>query len=51
MEPSLLDEKWDGSTMGLNNESFDTECAIIASGPGWVCKMGLMGLGLGMGRK
>jgi hypothetical protein len=51
MEPSLLDEKWDGGAMGLNNENFDTECAIITSGPGWVCEMGLMGLGLGMGRK
>jgi hypothetical protein len=32
-EPSLLEEKWDGGTMGLEDESFDAERAIIASSP------------------
>jgi hypothetical protein len=51
MEPSLLEEKWDGGAMGIDDESFNAECAIVASSPGWVCEMGSMGLELGMGRK
>ena len=25
-EPSLLEERWDGGAMGLDDESFDAEC-------------------------
>jgi hypothetical protein len=32
-EPSLLEEKWDDGAMGLDDESFDAERAIIASSP------------------
>jgi hypothetical protein len=32
-EPSLLEEEWDGGAMGLDDESFDAERAIIASSP------------------
>jgi hypothetical protein len=33
-EPSLLEEKWDGAGMGLDDESFDAERgAIVASSP------------------
>ena len=32
-EPSLLEERWDGGAMGLDDESFDAERAIIASSP------------------
>ncbi len=33
MEPSLLEEEWDGGGIGLDDESFDAERAIIASSP------------------
>jgi len=32
-EPSLLEETWDGGAMGLDEESFDAERAIMASSP------------------
>jgi hypothetical protein len=32
-EPSLLEEKWDGAGLVLDDESFDAERAIIASSP------------------
>jgi hypothetical protein len=32
-EPSLLEEKWDGGAMGLEDDSFDADRAIIASSP------------------
>jgi len=32
-EPSLLEEQWDGGGMGLDDESFDAEGAIITSSP------------------
>ncbi len=33
VEPSLLEEEWDGGGIGLDDESFDAERAIIASSP------------------